>query len=218
VEQGSAGREGRCRRRRARNPMAEPFLVLQSPSTLPSSFNRRIAPFLNWLSRLPSWRVSRLRKGAKLRWPEAQQQTRGSEVDAAEARHRRCGSEGAAPGTYTAGWTVDVSWRVRGASRLDPPCHFRLVAVLVEALICNSNSSKSLTCGLSVIELLNTRGYLEKPYPNRQYLPIRPHGPPWSLAAPTAPHACPETPPYAHCCIGIQRPLQKLLRIYHKQA
>jgi hypothetical protein len=218
VEQGSAGREGRYRRRRARNPMAEPFLVLQSPSTLPSSFNRRIAPFLNLLSRLPSWRVSRLRKGAKLRWPEAQQQTRGSEVDAAEARHRRCGSEGAAPGTYTAGWTVDVSWRVRGASRLDPPCHFRLAAVLVEALICNSNSRKSLTCGLSVIELLNTRGYLEKPYPNRQYLPIRPHGPPWSLAAPAAPHACPETPPYAHCCIGIQRPLQKLLRIYHKQA
>jgi hypothetical protein len=184
--------------------MAEPFLALQSPSTLPSSFNRRIAPFLNQLSHLPSWRVSRLRKGAKLRWPEA--------------RYRRRGSKRAAPGTYTAGRAVDVSWRVRGASRLDQPWHFRLAAVLVEALICNSNSRKSLTCGLSVIELLNTRGYLEKPYPNRQYLPIRPHGPPWSLAAPAAPHACPETPPYAHCCIGIQRPLQKLLRIYHKQA
>lgn len=148
----------------------------------------RIAPFLNRPSRLPSWTALRLRKGAKLRWPEAQHRRRSTGM-----RHRR-----RMPGSR---WRRLVGERARGASRLELSWHSRLAAVLFKTLICYADNSKTLTCGLSVIESSNTRGYLGKPHPNRKCLPARPCRPSEAPMSLPAPHARPEAASYTHYCI-----------------
>ena len=119
---------------------------------------QRLAPFLNRPRRLPSCRKVVLRKGAKLRRPRL-----------------RAGAGGGA----TAGARITTGgrqWGEASSTSASPSPHFRLAAVLVETLMWHCQGRTSLTCCLSIFELLDTRGYLEKPYPNRQCLPTRPRG------------------------------------------
>ena len=104
---------------------------------------------------MPSCRKIVLRKGAKLR-----------------RLRRRAGAGGGATGGARI-TTGGRQWGEASSTSASPSPHFRLAAVLVEALICHRDERDSLTCSSSVIEPPDTRGYLEKPYPNRQFLPTR---------------------------------------------